>query len=178
MSTLAIQRARPAGLLNAAVATAQIFPDASSPLLAAFLSGVGSGRLEMKRFEVRASGRATTAGAFTVAPTLYIATVVPVVNPLLPASWTVLATGAPVAVGTTTAAWMIQGEFLFDSVSGKLQGTFETNVANTITAKAALAATFPGVSGVTEPPFVLAVGLTFSGAGANIGQLADFCLDA
>jgi len=124
-----IAQAQPAAPLSAAVATAQIFPLATNALVPAFLGVPGSGRLEQKLFEVRASGMATTAGAFTGAPSLYGALALPT-NPLVPGNWTLLGAGAATAFATTSGAWLLQAQFLFDSVSGKLQGSFTSNVNN------------------------------------------------
>jgi hypothetical protein len=127
MSTGAIQRAPAAANVNAAIATAQIFP-ASAPLgsigaaaaaaIAAMLVCPGSGRLEQKPFTIRASGNATTAGAFTVAITLYAAIAQPAAT-LTPGSWTAIATTAAVAIGTTSAPWLLECECVFRIASRK-----------------------------------------------------------
>lgn len=178
MSTAAIQRARPAASVSAAVATAQIFPDLGTPTLAAVLLCPGSSRLEQKRFEVRASGIVTVAGAFTATLSLYGALVAPAA-PLVAANWTLLGASGATAVATTTAGWEIQAELSFDSVSGKLQGIVESCVNNITVARAAIANQVTAINGVTEPVMVFAIGVTFSAANAgNIGKMADFCLDA
>jgi hypothetical protein len=183
MSSAAIQRSLAAGPISAAVATAQIFPvlnasPISQPLVPCILNCSGSLRLEQKRFKVRASGDLTTAGAFTAFPSLFGALVQPA-NPFTPASWSLLAAGTAAAVGTTSCGWLIEAELLFDSLSGKLQGEFETNVNNIFVAKAAISNPLTAVIGANEPVMVFAVGLTFStGSAANSGRLADFCLDA
>jgi hypothetical protein len=189
MSTSAIQRAQPAANLLAAVTTAQIFAllasgvsigAAAPPATACVLYVPGSKRLEQKRWVPRASGIVTTAGAFTAQVSLYGAVVPPTgAASLIAANWTLLGAGAAQAVGTTTAAWLIEAEMLFDSVSGKLQGTFNTNVNNTPVASAAIANQLTGINGATEPVLALAVGITFSSGNAgNIGVMADFALDA
>ena len=102
----------------------------------------------------------------------------PAVNPLLAASWTVLGSGGAIAYGTTTAAWLIEAECIFDSISGRLGGSFSSNSNNTMGGSAAFANVLTGINGALEPALVFAVGLTFSAAGLNVGQLADFALDA
>jgi hypothetical protein len=173
-----VNKAVPAAAISAAVATAQIFPALnSSPAAACVLNILGTNRLEQKVFKVRASGIATTAGAFTVLPTLFAALVTPAAS-LVPANWTAIGVGTASAIGTTTAGWEIEMEALFDSISGKLSGTFKSCVNNIPVASAALAAQLAGIVGSAEPALVVAVGLTFSAANVgNIGKLADFFLD-
>lgn len=179
MSTQAIQRAKPAGQVSAAVATSQIFPDLQIPTLAAVLNCPGSLRLEKKRFEVRASGILTCAtAAFTGQVSLYAALVAPAA-PLVAANWTLIAASGAVVIGAATAGFIIQTEMLFDSTSGKLIGHSDTNVNNTYVAKAAILAQLAAINGATEPALVFALGATFgTAAPTNVGTLADFALDA
>lgn len=193
MSTSAIQRAAPASPVSAAIATAQIFPQAqplgsigvttpaiTAAQIAAMLMCPGSNRLEQKPFTVRASGNATTAGAFTAIITLYAAIVPPAgVASLVAANWTAIAATAAVAIGTTSAAWLLECEMIFESVVGKLNGQFSSNINNTFVGGAAITPIATGINGATEPALAFAVGITFSTANAgNIGRLADFSLNA
>lgn len=180
MSSNAIQRAKPAGPVNAAVTTAQIFPDLSSPALAAILNCPGSNRLEQKPFKVTASGVATTAGATTTGTaSLYAALVAPG-TPLVAADWTLLGAGTAEVINTTSASWLIEADLLFDSLSGILAGTFNSNSNNTPIAAAKITNSVTGINGQTEPVLVFAVGYTFgvNASASNIARLADFCLDA
>jgi hypothetical protein len=189
MSTAAIQKASAASPINAAVATAQIFPAvapqgsigaAAAVAIACMLTCPGSSRLEEKLFTVRASGNAATAGAYTVQPVIYAAVAAPAGGTsLTPGNWSAIATGPAVALATTTAPWMIEAKLMFDSTSGKLQGWFDSCINGTFTGSAAIANPLVGLNGATEPVMVFAAGLVFSVANAgNIGKLADFVLDA
>lgn len=179
MSSDAIQRAKPAGQISAAVATSQIFPDLQTPTQAAVLYTPGSLRLEKKRFRVTASGILTCAtAAYTGLVSLYAALVVPA-TPLVPASWTLLGASGAVAIGINTAGFKINLDLLFDSLSGKLIGEVDSNVNNTYLAKAAIAAQLAAINGATEPVLVFAAAATFGTAAAtNVGTLGDFTLDA
>jgi hypothetical protein len=117
-------------------------------------------------------GAATTALA-----TLYASVAFPT-NPTVPASWTAIAVGTAAVINTTTAAWYLEAELLFDSTSGHLVGTFKNGVANVPIAAAALTAVLAGINGQNEPALLFAIGITFSAAGANVGNLADFSLNA
>jgi hypothetical protein len=178
MSTAAIQQAKPAANITAALATAQIFADLSTPTLAAILNVPGSMRLEAQPFTVSASGSATSVGAATtVTPSLYAALVNPAA-PLVPANWILLGAGAAQVLNLTSGAWSIEANLMFESLGGKLGGTFKTQQGNVPVANAALANILAGLNGQNEPVFVLAAGLTFSVAGLNIGRLFDFSLNA
>lgn len=180
-----IAKAAPAGTIQAAVTTSQIFPQLNTPAVPAFLSIPGSKRLEQQVFWVRAQGFCTTAGAFTVAVTLFgfavtasnLANPLPA-NPFTPGSWTVLGASTARAVGTTTRPWWIEGECHFDSVSGVFHGNFRDEINNLYDAQAQFSNTLTGVNGAFEPCVVLGVGLTFSsGNVGNSGSLFDFTCD-
>lgn len=178
MSTSAIQRALPAAALAAALATAQIFPNLATPSQACILICPGSGRLEQKLFKVRASGNFTTGGAFTFLPSLYAAIAIPG-SPLVAANWSLIAAGTAATVTSASAGWMIEAKLMFDTLSGKLQGTFDSNVANAPVAAAVITNPLTGLNGQSEPVMYFAAGVTFGTANAgNSSRMGDFCLDA
>lgn len=184
MSTAAIQRAARAAILNAAVATSQIFPffnasPINSPLAPCILNCPGSLRLEQKTFFVRASGIVTCAtAAYTALVSLYGALVTPAV-PFTAANWSLLGASGATTIGVATGGFIIESEMSFDSVSGKLQGVLKSIVNNTYVAPVALTNALTLINGATEPAMVFAVGVTFGTAAAtNVAQLTDFCLDA
>lgn len=193
MSSSAIQKAPPAAQVLAAVTTAQIFPNLSIPTLAAILNISGSGRLEQKKFTVRASGFATSAAATTTVQAVLYASKVPfsAANTLLPGTWSAIATSTARVVNTITAPWWIEADLSFDSIGGHLQGNFNAEINNLFDAKAAIANPLTGLNGtsypvvqggvsipVGEPVFAMAVGLLFgvNASAANIGNLAEFIL--
>ncbi len=193
MSSAAIQKAPPAAQVLAAVTTAQIFPNLATPTLAAILNIAGTGRLEQKKFKVRGSGYATTAGATTtVTATLYAKNAAPAAS-LVAGNWSVIGVSSARVVNTTTVPWWIEADLIFDSVGGKLGGTFNAMVNNTLDAAAAITNPLTGLNGssyavtqgatkvpAAEPVFVVAVGLTFgvNASAGNIGNLQELILDA
>jgi hypothetical protein len=167
---------RAGAIVNASVTTAQIFPDQINSSIACVIPVPGSGRLEQKRFRVLASGYATTAAATTtLAVTLYNG------SSLAVASNTVIAALAATVVNNTTNPWWMEGVFVFDSVSGKLNGTFSGMISNTIIAAAAITPV-TGLNGTTgplgtEPVVNLCVGVTFGvNATGNSARLGYFTL--
>ncbi len=191
MSSIAITKAQPAAQVKANVATAQIFANAANPLVPAIINVPGSGRLEQRKFTVRASGTVTTGATSTVAPTLYMAKAVPA-TPFTPGSWTVLGAATGVSFASVSGAWWIEALLQFESIGGTMQGTFSSLILNTVGAAAAIPNLLTGLNGTSnpvvqagasvpqsEPVFVIGVGLTFGTANAgNIGTLGEFTLDA
>jgi hypothetical protein len=186
MSSIAIRRAAPANVVNAAVATAQVFTLASNPQLPCIIGVPGALAIEGKRFTVRAEGNAHTAGAFTCTASLLAALAVPAA-PLVAANWTLLGSGTARAIATTWATWWIEANMIFDSNGGLLQGTFSQQVNNLFDGSAPLANVLTGINGSnlpvtqggvpvqpTNPAFFLAVALTFGTAGANTGSIYNF----
>lgn len=171
-------QARPAAPVNAAVTTVQMFPDQYVSANPVVIPVPGSGRLEQKRFKIRASGTATTAGATTTfGVTLYAG------QSLTPGSNTVLGSLAGVVINTTTATWFLEAILIFDSISGKLTGTTSGLINNTIGAAAAITPLL-GLNGAagplgTEPVVNLCVGCTFgvAASASNIGRLSEFILE-
>ena len=190
MSSSAITKAQPAAQVKANVATGQLFANAANPSVPAIINVPGSGRLEQKKFVVRASGTATTGATSTVAPTLYMAKSVPA-TPFTPGNWTILGAATGVSFATTTGAWWIEALLEFESVGGTMQGSFSSLILNTLGAAAAIPNLLTGLNGTsqtvtqgstvvpqTEPVFVIACGLTFGTANVgNIGTMGDFSLD-
>lgn len=186
MSSSTLTKAQPAAPVNANVTTSQIFPNRQVPAGPAVLAVLGSGRLEQKKFTVRASGTVTTGGAANVTVTLYAAKAIPGV-PFTPGNWAVLAASTARAVATATSGFLIEADLELESVGGSLQGRFFALVNNLMDAYAAITNPLTGLNGTgeavgaipaAEPVFYLAVGITFSAAAAgNTAALGEFVLD-
>lgn len=185
MSSIAIRPAPPAAQLIAQVTTAQIFALLSNPLAPVTVGVPGKRRVEGKHFNVRAEGYVTTPGASTtMKPTLLGALAIPGTNPLAIGSWTTIAAGTAVACPNNgSCPWWLSAELITDSISGLLQGTEGQMVNNTLGASAAITGVLTGLNGTNQkvgsivpadPIAYLAVALTFSAAGANIGNLNNF----
>jgi hypothetical protein len=188
MSSTAIGHAAPAAQLTAQVTTAQVFAFASNPALPCTLPVSGAGSLEGKGFRIRAEGSAFVAAAATTIKANLLAALVIPASPFTIGNWTNLGGGTARAVAASGwVPWWIEAQVMFDSNGGLLQGTFEQMVNNLYDARAALANALSGINGtnlpVTQggtpvppanPVFRAAVSLTFSAAGLNVGNLANF----
>lgn len=167
-----INHAPAAAQVNGAVATLQVFPNAVVlPQIPSILSCEGSGVVEMRKFIIRASGRCLTVNNSNVQLTLHAALGATALT--IAAPGTVIAQAAAVNQNTTGAPWYIEARLIFDSISGKLHGTFQTMVNNSLSAEAAVAAVLANVSGAAgsaEPALQFTAGISFSIAAAtNIG---------
>ena len=192
MSSSAITRARFAAPISADVATAQLFPDKANPAVPVYINVPGTGRLEGKKFVVRASGSVTAGVAGNVTATLLMGKTLPSAAPFTVGNWTILGASAATALTLGTGNWQIEAELQFESVGGTLEGTFTSLIKNTLGAAAAITNTLTGLNGTSqaviqggssvgaaEPVFVIAVALTFATANAgNTATLDDFTLDA
>lgn len=94
---------------------------------------------EQTMIDLVASGIITTGQATNVTMKLYSGVSLTI------GSDTLLGSSGAIAVNTTTASFRVHAELLYDSVSGKLTGTFEWLLNNTLVAKAALAAVVTGL---------------------------------
>lgn len=180
MRSDAITKAPLAANISAAVNTSQIFPLNSNLLAPCAISVPASGTLEQYEFEIAASGRLTTNGAYTALITLFAALAVPAANPLTPASWTIIGATTARAVGTTSCPWFYRAHLVADAISKKLQGTFGGMVNNLVDAPAAVTNVLANVNlaAAVDPAIVFAIGITFGTADAlNIGQLTYFGLE-
>lgn len=188
MSSSAIRRAAPAAQLTGAGTGAQVFPLASNTALACSLAIPGKGALDGRRFTARAEGSAlVAAGTTTVNATLLAALTLPG-TPLTAANWTTIGAGTATAIATATyAPWWIDGEFIYDSNGGLLQGDYSALINNGYKVRAAISNQLTGINGTNQtvnqagtlvppadPVCYLAVALTFGTGGANVGNLANF----
>jgi hypothetical protein len=131
----------------------------------------GSSRLKGKTFRVHASGRATTAGAYTVKATLQFGT-----SGTTGSNTTIEATSA-VSVSTTSTVWRIEAVLNVDDVLKTLRGSGSGMVQGTVDAIAAIDNAPTSVNPATEGQGFV-VGITFgTDAATNTADLDSFYLE-
>jgi len=130
---------------------------ATIPLLCAIEPNAN---LEQIPFELNWSGYIKTAASMTVTLKLYQGT------SLTPGSNSLMLTSGAITQNSATAPFFAYGKFVYDSVSGKLMGTVEYLINNTIVAKAAVSTVITTVNNVNNPVVVFCVSVTFSVANA------------
>lgn len=190
MSSAAIRRlAGPAAQVNAQVNTAQVVVLASNPLVPATVPCPGKLSLEGKRFSVRAEGSAFTAvGTTTLKVSLLGNTAVIPATPLTASNWVTLYAGTAQAVPVAGCPWWIDAQLILDSNSGLCQGQASQDINNVWVAPAAIATALTGINGTNlpvvqagpvtvqpqDPTIYFALAVTFSVAGANVANVANF----
>jgi hypothetical protein len=114
--------------------------------------------LEQTAFDLWASGYTTTTASGTITIKLYSGTSTTV------GSDTALGSSGAVTQNTASAPWRVHAELLYDSVSGKLTGTIEFSVNNSLVTKVALTNVVTGISNLTNPVASFVISFTSSGA--------------
>lgn len=131
-------------------------------------------------FKIIAAGRVTGGTTTNFTPKLYFGTSTTV------ASDTAFASGAAVAVNSVSGIWAIEGMFVLDYVSGKIDGYFTNMVSGstvTLTAAAKATATIsssstPALSFTTQSQQGFVLTGTFSGGNAsNVAYVDVFQLE-
>lgn len=131
--------------------------------------------LEGRIFEIVASGYLNLGTSSTATLKLYSGT------SLTPGSNTSLGSSGAISAFSGKAPWYVIARLVFDSVSGKLQGTIKFMVNNTLVAEVAVANVVTGLNnagGVNGAPvanFVLTV--TFASAGTQTINVAEFAIN-
>ena len=124
------------------------------------------------KFYFRAAGRASTIGSHNVTPKVSYGT------SATAGSNTVIAASTARAVATTTAAWMIEGELYWDSVSLTLKGNFTAENGSTAALDAFAATTTKTAVDLTTSGNGLTVECTIATGGGDIGYLDELSLEA
>lgn len=162
-----------------------IFLQSDSSSLAAYVSAYqgglvsGTSLLDGKAFYVRATGKVTTGASSTVIVTLWYS---PTARTSITYNGTgVLTTGVTLttgAIATTSGNWMLEAEFLWDSVSKQLNGVFTGLSSPTPTVVSPTAATQLTSVDLSVPGPGFMVGTHFGTTGAaNVNNLTEFVLE-
>jgi hypothetical protein len=109
-------------------------------------------------FDLWASGMITTTNTTNITGKLESGT------NIADASNTNLGSSSAIACNTISCNWRVHAELLYDSTSGKLTGTFEWLINNTLTAKAVLATVVTGLKDTNSPVANFVLSFTSSAA--------------
>ena len=117
------------------------------------------GVLEQKQFEVIVTGYITTKNSTNITLGVYgdASTTVTSADVLHK-------TATPIAQNTASAPFSIKGTLQFDSVSGKLTGSFKQNINNSLDPEIAVTNVLTGISNTSDPVLYLSLSLISSGA--------------
>jgi hypothetical protein len=123
--------------------------------------------LEQTLFNVVASGYITTANSTNVTVKLYSGTSLTV------GSDTLLGSSGAIAQNTASAPWALLANLIFDSVSGKLQGSIKFWVNNTMVAEVAVSNVVTGLKNTANPIANFLLSLTSSAAAGGSATLIN-----
>lgn len=144
-------------------ATAAVVLNPQNPSLALVCPLSPNQGLEATSFDLWASGTVTT----TVGGPNNITAKLAAGTSTTDATNTALSTSTATAVNNVAANWRVHAELLYDSVSGKLTGTAEWLINNTLTAKAVLANVVSGIKDSNSPVANFVLSFTSSAAAAG-----------
>lgn len=146
-------------------------PSLNSATQALVLNIPSGGPNEQRPFDILASGYISTGTSSTVTVKLYSGTSTTV------GSDTLLGSSGAITAFSGKCPWYLRATLVYDSVSGKLQGSIKFMVNNTLVAETAISNVPTGLNNNTGNPvasFVLSV--TFGTANAaNQINVQDFC---
>jgi hypothetical protein len=123
--------------------------------------------LEQTLFNVVASGYIQTANSTNVTVKLYSGTSLTV------GSDTLLGTSGAIAQNTAKAPWALLANLIYDSVSGKLQGSIKFWVNNTLVAEVAISNVITGLSNANNPVASFLLSFTSSAAAGGSASLIN-----
>jgi hypothetical protein len=161
----------PATLTANTVTTEQMVLNPAQPTLPLLVQIPSGTELEQRKFIVQATGFIKTAGTANVTLKLYSGT------SATPGSNMLLASSGAVAQNSASAPYWIEGNFVFDSVSGKLTGTVGFSINNTLVASVAVSNVVTGINYKNNPVASFGVSGTFSaGFVGNALVVQDLCV--
>lgn len=127
--------------------------------------------IEQQPFDVIASGYISTGASSTVTIKLYSGTSTTV------GSDTLLGSSGAITAFSGKCPWYAKATLIFDSVSGKLQGTIKFVVNNSLVAEVAVSNVVTGLSNTANPVASFVLSVTFGTANAaNTISVKDFCV--
>jgi hypothetical protein len=162
-------------LLTIATTAETVVTNPQLPTSALILPVPPGGPLEQERFEIYASGYVNCAASSTVAIKLYSGTSTTV------GSDTLLGNSGALGAVLAKYPWFLSANMIFDSISGKLQGTIKFVANNVIVAEVAVSNVVTGVNnvstlGVAIMNFVISVTFGTANAG-NQFNVKEFAIN-
>jgi hypothetical protein len=167
MST--ITTAPPAAPLSLTDTAAKLFAKRESANMPCILAVPGAANFELHLFNVNATGKVKPSGPGALTITLYARAGIPEGATTAdattdPTGWLPLASAQAESIGgageLAETAWMIRGtDLLYNLSSGKMQGTFKSNVADDPLPEADLEEHLEGIIN-QDPVIVFAIGAT------------------
>jgi hypothetical protein len=140
--------------------TETVVPNPQNSTIALILPITANQGLEQIPWDLVVSGFITTTNSSNITCKIYSGTSLTV------GSDTAVATSGAIAVNTVSAPFFMRLYVIYDSVSGKLQGSFEGMINNVLVAKTALSNVVTGIKDTNNPVLSFVVSFTSSAATA------------
>lgn len=158
--------------------SATVFKQADNSALAANILIPGDSRLQGQKFRVRASGRVTGGTTTNFTPRIQYSSAANGSGAATSANNTAVAAATARAFNTLSGTWSIEGDFIWDSTSAKLNGAFWALNGSTATLDALAATTAVSTVDLSVSGVGFVVDALFSATNAsNTCTLDDFSLE-
>jgi hypothetical protein len=163
----------PATLTTGTSTAEALIPNPATPTKPLLVQVPASSGLEQRVWEFEGSGYIVTGGTTNVTLKTYAA----LGTATLSTSSTALGSSGAVAQNSAKAPFWIHGKAIYDSISGKLTGTIDYLINNTVVASAAFGAVLTGISDTANPVLSLGFSITCSaGFATNEIVVQDWCI--
>lgn len=165
----------PATLTTGTSTAETLIPNPATPTKPLLVQIPASSNLEQRVWEFEGSGYMISGGTTNVTLKTYAA----LGTATLSTSSTALGSSGAVAMPTSggKSPFWIHGKAIYDSISGKLTGTIDYLINNTVVASAAFGAVLTGISDTANPVLSLGFSITFSaGFATNEIIVQDWCI--
>jgi hypothetical protein len=143
-------------------------PSLSSATQALVLNIPATSPLDGQPFEVLASGRLNLGTSSTVEIKLYSGSSTTV------GSNTLLKTSGAMTAFSGKSNWWVKAKLMFDSDSGKLNGTLQFMCNNVLVAEAAITNVPTGISNSNNPVLSFVLSFKFASAGTQVVYVKEF----
>lgn len=162
----------PATLTTGVSTSETLIPNPATPTKPLLVQVPASSNLEQRIWEFECTGYIITGGTTNITLKVYAA----LGTATLSTSSTSLGSSGAVAQNSAKAPFWAHAKLIFDSISGKLHGTIDYLINNTVVASAAVAV-LTGVSDTANPVLSLGMSLTCSaGFATNEIIVQDMCI--
>jgi hypothetical protein len=161
----------PATLTTGTSTAEAMVPNPATPTKALLVQVPSNSNLEQRAFELEITGYIITGGTTNITLKVYGS-----ITSTVTTSSTLLGSSGAVAQNNVKAPFWAHAKLIFDSISGKLNGTIDFLINNTVVASVAITAV-TGVSDTANPVLSLGMSITASaGFATNEIIVQDLCI--
>jgi hypothetical protein len=163
----------PATLTTGTSTAEALVPNPATPTKPLLVQVPSNSNLEQRVWEFECTGYIVTGGTTNVTLKTYAA----LGTATLSTSSTLLGSSGAIAQNSAKAPFWAHAKLIFDSVSGKLTGTIDYLINNTVVASAAVGTVLTGISDTANPVLSLGLSITCSaGFATNEIIVQEMCI--